>query len=145
MRRFPGWNTCSKLVVHKSNTAWIVPVFGVFCGPYFPACALNTEIYGVIHGSEKLRIWVLFMQCNVHLVSLSKLEQVFVHYIHVFIYYLYYSFKKEKISLLYICISSFYLHFIFPVPSGFIAVAKSFSLIWSRKMICSPDLSEKGD
>ena len=28
-------------------TAWKASKYGVFSGPYFPVCGLNTEIYGV--------------------------------------------------------------------------------------------------
>ena len=35
---------------------WKVSKYGVFSGPYFPACGLNTD-------QKKLRIWTLFTQC----------------------------------------------------------------------------------
>ena len=31
---------------HESNTAWKVPKYGAFSGPYFPILGLNAEKYG---------------------------------------------------------------------------------------------------
>ena len=54
-----------------SSTAWKVSKYGDLSGPYFPAFALNTEMYSEIPYSvrmrenadqKKLRIWTLFMQ-----------------------------------------------------------------------------------
>ena len=41
------WKYCIFVALFKEFTAWKVPTFGVFSGPYFPAFGLNTGIYGV--------------------------------------------------------------------------------------------------
>ena len=37
---------------HSHNTAWKVPKYAVFSGPYFPVVGLNTEIYSVFSSNK---------------------------------------------------------------------------------------------
>ena len=70
-------NYCSTLSSLKNNaykrsrkkrTAWKMPKYGVFSGPYFPVFRLNREKYG----PEKLCIWTFLTQwksIDTHLLS----------------------------------------------------------------------------
>ena len=52
---------------HSHNTAWKVPKYAVFSGPYFPVVGLNTPYSVQIKENKdqkKLCIWTLFTQGN---------------------------------------------------------------------------------
>ena len=98
-----------------NNTTWKVSVFGVFLvrifphsdwiqraefsGPYFPAFSPNAEKYG----PEKLRIRILFTQCNFiqYYTQMKRLQQM--HNSKRF------SSKTQCLQVGYHCLSSYFI------------------------------------